>query len=56
MFVRKLLSSDNSVHVCLHELLDQVQLGERFIAAGSLNVKDADDVLVVEVSKEHHLS
>ena len=36
--------------------LNQVDFGERFIISGLLNVKNRDDVLVVEVSEELHLT
>lgn len=44
MVVRQLLGTDDSMQVGLHELLNQVHLGERFIGAGFDNVEDADDV------------
>jgi len=39
---------------CAH--LDEVHLSECLVVAGLLDIKDRDDVLVVEVSQQLHLS
>ena len=44
------------MHVRLHELLDEVDLGEALVRRGLDNVEDGDDVLVVEPSEELDLS
>lgn len=56
MVVGEVLSPDHAVHISLHEFLDEIDLCECFVAPGLLDVKNRDDVLVVEVSKELHLS
>lgn len=43
--VRELLGTDNAMKVSLHELLDEVHLGEGLVGAGLDDVEDADDVL-----------
>ena len=66
MVVGKILSSDHAVHVCFHKFLgtcqssriidmhwthlNEIDLGECLIISWLLNVKDGDDVFVVEVS------
>ena len=49
--VRKLLCADDAVHVSLHELLDEVHLGEALVVARLLDVQDGNDVFVVEVTQ-----
>jgi hypothetical protein len=74
MVIGEVLSSNDAVHVCLHQFLqklalhetkldlgrathlDQVNLRKRIIAPGLLDIKDTDDVLMVEVPKELHLT
>lgn len=38
--VREFLGSDNSMHIRLHKLLDEVDLREGFEISGSLDVKN----------------
>jgi len=54
--VREVLGADDSVHVCLHQLLNEINLRKRLIAARLLDIKDGDYVLMVEVSQQLHLT
>jgi len=54
--IREILGANDAVHIRLHELLDKVDLLEKLIASWLLNIKDRDDVLVVEVAEELHLA
>lgn len=54
--VGQFLSANDTVHVSLHELLNEVDLGECFVAARLLNIEDRDNVFVVEVAEELHLT
>lgn len=42
--IRKYLSSDDSVHVSFHELLDQVDFVELFVGDWFLDVNDGNDL------------
>jgi hypothetical protein len=44
------------MHVSLHEFLNQVHFEEALEIARFLNVENGDDVLMIEVTKELHLS
>ena len=44
------------MHVGLHELLDEVDLSEGLVAARLLDVENGDDVFVIEVAEELHLT
>ena len=54
--VGQILGTYNAVHIRLHELLDEVDLGEVLVRAWLLDVKDGNDILVVEVAQELHLT
>ena len=56
VIIGQILGTDNAVHVRLHELLNEVDLGEVLVGAWLLDVKDGNDVLVVEVAEELHLA
>lgn len=43
--VGEVLGADDTVHVCFHELLDEVDFCEGVEAAGFLDVEDRDDLL-----------
>jgi hypothetical protein len=36
--------------------LDQINFGKAFVVAGSLNIEDGDNVFVVKVSEQLHLT
>lgn len=54
--IGQILCSNDAVHVGLHQLLNQIDLVESLIIAGSLDVQDRDNILVVEVSQQLHLA
>ena len=54
--VRKLLCADDTVHVRLHKLLDEVDLSKALVVARLLDVEDGNDVFVVEVAQQLHLT
>jgi len=54
--IRQVLSADDPVHVGLHKLLNQVNFTEALIASWLLNVQDRNDVLMIEVTKQLHLT
>ncbi len=56
VIIGEILGTDNAVHVGLHELLDEVDLGESLVGSWLLDVEDGDDVLVVEVAEKLHLT
>lgn len=56
MIVGELLGPDHSMHVRLHELLNQIHFVEGLVVSRFLDVKDADNVLVVEVTEQLHFS
>jgi len=46
-----------SARSCLQsQYLDEIDLGKGLVVAGLLDIKNGNDVLVVEVSKQLHLS
>lgn len=51
VIVRQLLGSDDSVHICLHQFLDQIHFREAFVISRFLDVEDGDYVFMVEVSQ-----
>jgi len=54
--IRQILCANNTVHIGLHKLLDEIDFGEGLIAAGFLDVEDRYNVLMVEVSQQLHLT
>jgi hypothetical protein len=54
--VGQILGTDNAVHIRLHQLLDEVDLAEGLIVPRLLDIQNTDDVLVVEVAQEFHLT
>ena len=56
MVVAELLGAYDAVEVCLHELLDEIDLLEVVDAGGAEDVEDGDDVLVVKVAEELDLA
>lgn len=50
--IAKLLSSYNSMEICLHEFLNQVDLIEFSETWWFKEIEDSDDVLVMEVTEE----
>lgn len=56
MVVGEVLGSNDSVHIRLHEFLDKVDLVEAIVASRLLDIKNGDDVFVVEVTQQLHLS
>lgn len=56
MIVGEILGANDTVHIRFHELLDKIHLRKRFVVAGLLDVKNADDVLMVKVPEKLHLA
>ena len=54
--IGQLLCANYSVHVGLHELLNEIDLSEGIVVPRLLDVEYGDDVLVVEVPEKLHLS
>ena len=51
-----LLSQHRSVLILAATNLNEIDLIERLVVSWFLDVQDADDVLVIEMSKQFHLS
>jgi len=49
--VGQLLSTDDSMHICFHKLLNQVNFVEGLVIPWLLDIEDTDDVLVIEMPK-----
>lgn len=56
MIIGQILGTDDTMHVGLHQFLNQVDLCEALVVSWLLDVEDGDDVLMVEVAKELHLT
>ena len=56
MVIAKLLGPYHAMQVCLHELLDEVNLLEILEAWWSQNVENRDDVLMMEVAQQLYLA
>jgi len=54
--VGELLRADDSVHVSLHELLNEINLCERLQASWLLDVENGYDILMIKVSEELHFT
>lgn len=56
MIIAKLLCSDNTVKIRLHELLNKIDLLELFKGVRTEYIKDGDDVLMAEVEQKAHFT
>lgn len=56
VIVAELLRADDAVEICLHKLLDEVDLAELVDVGRLEDVEDGDDVFVMEVAKELYLA
>lgn len=56
MIIAKFLSSDDAVHVCLHQFLNDVHLSKVIQARRAQNVDYGYDILMVEMPEEFDFS